>query len=157
VLAVIDPRSAELHPRLFWGNLSLVAASLTWALYSVLIRKVTRDLDVLTASWIAFLGGLPLTLPLGIWEASSQGIGAITPAIVGGVLFLGIISTALAMYLWNFAFNVLDAGLASLTFFAQPLVGAWLGSMILGEEITALFLLGGMLIGIGWLVASRRG
>jgi drug/metabolite transporter (DMT)-like permease len=43
VLAVIDPRNAELSPSLFWGNMSLLAAALTWALYSVLVRKVSKS------------------------------------------------------------------------------------------------------------------
>jgi drug/metabolite transporter (DMT)-like permease len=45
-VAVIDPRNAALDASLFWGNLALLGAALTWALYSVLIRLVT-PLDVL--------------------------------------------------------------------------------------------------------------
>jgi drug/metabolite transporter (DMT)-like permease len=156
VLAVIDPRTAQLSPTLFWGNLSLVAAALTWALYSVLIRKVTRNIDVLSTSLIAFLGGLPVSIPMGFWEVSTQGIGQIGWGVVGGILFLGIISTALAMYLWNTAFARLEAGVASLTFFAQPVVGTILGAVFLGEKITPLFILGGVLIGIGLLISSRE-
>ncbi len=156
VLAVIDPRSARLEPELFIGNLSLLGAALTWALYSVLIRVVTRRLDVLAVSLIAFLGGLPIVVPAGAWELSTSGMGTVTPGIVAGVLFLGIIATALAMVLWNNSFAMLDANLASLTFFAQPVVGTLLGWLFLHERITPLFLLGGCLIGIGLLVASRE-
>ncbi|MBN2385970.1 MAG: DMT family transporter [Anaerolineales bacterium] len=155
VLAVIDPRSAQLSSRLFWGNLSLVAAALTWALYSVLVRRLTREVDVLSTSLIAFAGGLPVCLPLGAWEAATRGYGAISPGVVAGVLFVGVISTALAMFLWNTAFARLEASLASLTFFAQPVVGTLLGVIFLGEQITSLFLAGGFLIGIGLLIASK--
>jgi drug/metabolite transporter (DMT)-like permease len=155
VVAVIDPRNAALSPSFFWGNICLVAAALTWALYSVLIRKVTREADVLTTTLIAFIGGLPVCLPLSGWEAATQGYGIIGPGVVGGILFLGIISTALAMYLWNTAFAVLDAGVASLTFFAQPLVGTLLSVLFLNDRITPLFVIGGVLIGIALLVSSK--
>ncbi len=155
VVAVIDPRSAQLTPDLMAGNLCLVAAALTWALYSVLMRKVTREMDTLAASLLAFFGGLAITVPAGIWETSSgNSFGPITLPVVAGVLFLGIISTALAMYLWNYAFATLEAGIASLTFFAQPVVGAGLGALLLGEQLTPLFLAGGALIGLGLWVAS---
>jgi len=154
VFAVIDPSSAELSPDMFLGNLSLLAAALTWALYSVLVRIVTRKADVLTVSLITFIGGLPLTLPVSIWEMHSIGIGIITPGVIAGILFIGIISTALAMYLWNYAFATLDAGIASLTFFTQPVVGSFLGWAILGEKIAPLFLLGGLMIGVGLVLAS---
>ena len=156
VVAVIDPRSAQLNPDLFLGNLLLLGAAVTWALYSVLVRKATQDLDVLPFSLIAFLGGLPVAVPAGAWELEALGVGEITPGVVGGVLFLGVISTALAMVLWNTAFAYVDASLASLTFFAQPLVGTFLGWLFLGERITPLFLLGGLLIGLGLIISSRE-
>lgn len=155
VVAVIDPRSAALSPTFFLGNLSLVAAALTWALYSVLIRKVTRETDVLTTTLIAFLGGLPVCLPLSGWELATTGLGRISPGVVAGILFLGIISTALAMYLWNTAFARLEAGPASLTFFAQPVVGTLLSVIFLNDRITPLFILGGILIGIALLISSK--
>ncbi|MBU0512067.1 MAG: DMT family transporter [Chloroflexi bacterium] len=164
VIIVLDPRNARLSPDLFWGNLSLIGAALTWALYSVLIRKVTRGgtfstgggLDVLSVSLICFLGGLPLTIPAAAWELGASGMGAITPWVVAGIIYLGVISTGLAMYLWNTAFARLEAGVASLTFFAQPVVGAGLGAIFLGEQLTPLFLLGGGLIGLGLVLAARQ-
>ena len=156
VLAVINPRTAQLYPDLFIGNVLLLGAGITWALYSVLVRKVTQNLDVLPFSLIAFLGGLPVAIPAGAWELSTAGIGEISFGVVGGVLFLGVISTGLAMILWNSAFTMLDAGAASFTFFAQPVVGTFLGWLFLGEKITPLFLLGGALIGVGILISTRE-
>ncbi|HEX5839777.1 MAG TPA: DMT family transporter [Anaerolineales bacterium] len=156
VVAVIDPGSARLEPDLFLGNLFLIGAAITWALYSVLVRKVTQSMDVMLFSLIAFLGGLPVAVPAAAWELTSTSIGEITLGVVGGVLFLGIISTALAMVLWNTAFAYVSAGLASLTFFAQPVVGTLLGWLFLGEQVTPLFLFGGALIGLGMVISSRE-
>ena len=156
VIAVINPRSAQLNPDLFLGNLLLLGAAITWALYSVLVRKLTQNTNVLLFSLVAFIGGLPVSTPAGAWELSTTGIGEISLGIVGGVLFLGVICTALAMVLWNTAFAYLDASLASLTFFAQPIVGTILGWLFLNEMITPLFLLGGLFIGIGLVISSRE-
>lgn len=156
VLVVIDLRDARLTSDFFLGNLSLVAAALTWALYSVLIRRITRKLDTLPVSFIAFFGGLLISIPGGMWESNLQGGGEITFWIGAGIFYLGIISTALAAYLWNKSFELLDAGVASLTFFAQPVVGTLLGVTLLGEEINPLLLIGGGLIGFGlWLAAKE--
>lgn len=154
VLAVIDPRTAELSSSLFLGNMSLLAAGLTWALYSVFVRKVSQNADLLTSSTIMLLGGLPTSIALSIWEINTQGVGEITIGIIGGLLFLGIISTAVAMFLWNYAFAELPAAVASLTFFAQPVVGTLLGWFFLSETITPLFIFGGILITIGILIAT---
>src|SRR5215213_8550075 len=52
VVAVIDPRSAQLNPELFSGNLLLIGAAVTWALYSVLVRKSTQTMEVLPFSLV---------------------------------------------------------------------------------------------------------
>jgi len=156
VVAVIDPRGANFSSSLFVGNISLVAAALTWALYSVLVRKVTRSMDVLSVTLVVFFGGLFITIPASILELQTTPIGEVNPGIILGVLYIGILSTALAMFLWNTAFARLEAGLASLTFFAQPIVGAGLGALFLKEVLTPLFLIGGALIGAGLILAARE-
>lgn len=156
VLAVIDLRTADFSSSLFMGNLSLLAAALTWALYSVLVRKASETSNLLVSSMVMLAGGIPSSILFGIFEVNAQGIGNITPGIVGGIFFLGVISTALAMFLWNYAFAKLPAAVASLTFFAQPIVGTLLGWLFLGEKITPLFILGGILIGIGLVISSSE-
>jgi drug/metabolite transporter (DMT)-like permease len=102
-------------------------------------------------------GGIPSSILFSIFEIQEQGVGEITIGIIAGVLFLGIISTAIAMFLWNYAFAKLPAAVASLTFFAQPVVGALLGWFFLSEKITPLFITGGVLIGIGILISASEG
>ena len=155
VIAVVDPRTASFSPDLFLGNIILVGAALTWALYSVLVSFATRSLAVLPATMVFFWGGLFISIPAAALELRSIPIGSITPGVILGILYLGVVSTALAMYLWNRAFATLEAGMASLTFFAQPVVGAGLGALFLKEQLSVLFLLGGVLIGVGLWLASR--
>ena len=154
VIIVLDPRNVRISPDLFWGNISLIFAAVTWALYSVLIRKLTRGLPVLQVSVVCFMGGLPLTIPASLIEFNTMGIGKLTTGVYWGILYLGVVSTGLAMFLWNLAFARLKAGLASLTFFAQPVVGAGLGALFLGEQLTPLFLIGGVMIGMGLIFTA---
>jgi drug/metabolite transporter (DMT)-like permease len=102
-----------------------------------------------------FVGGLLLTIPAAFVELQSRAIGTIDFGVVLGILYLGIISTAGAMWLWNRAFALVDAATASLTFFAQPLVGALLAAAI-GQQITQALVIGGILIALGVLLAMRR-
>lgn len=149
VLIIIDLRTVDLSSDLFLGNISLVLAAITWAAYSVLVTKFGSGNILVFSTAIFFIGGLPISIPASIYEYYTIGWGVITPQVIWGILFLGIISTALAMYLWNFAFTKLSASQASLTFFAQPIVGVLLGWYLLHEKITLLTLLGGVFIFIG--------
>ena len=157
VLIVLDVRQAALLPQLFLGNLLLSGAALTWGLYSVLVRRTEAAGDMLVRTYWMFMGGILLVTPIAIVEIMNTQLGVITFTVLLGVLYLGVISTAVAMLLWNFAFSKLEAGVASLTFFAQPAVGAILSALLLKEKLPPTFFWGGSFIVFGlWLVSHRR-
>jgi drug/metabolite transporter (DMT)-like permease len=153
VIVIVDPARADFSSAAFSGNIALVIAAITWGLYSVLVRKASAQIDTLLFSLIALFGGLALTIPAAAIELGTRPIGVITPGIIAGVLYLGIISTAAAMWLWNRAFALVDASIASLFFFAQPLVGALLSVIFLRQSMTIALWVGSGLILIGVLLS----
>ena len=77
------------------------------------------------------------------------------PLVWAGVLYVGVVSTALAFYLWNKGFEYIDAATGSLYLFLQPLVGSVLGAMLLGEPLGWGFLAGAALIAGSMYLAAR--
>jgi drug/metabolite transporter (DMT)-like permease len=59
---------------------------------------------------------------------------------------LGIVSTAGGFLLWNRGLQMLNASSGGLFFFFQPVVGALLGWLILGEKVGITFWIGAILI-----------
>lgn len=163
VLLVVDAGRAAAtdgarNPNALFGGALLVIAAVTWALYSVLVRRAgqAHGLSTLTITLGATVVGLMFDLPLAGIELTGMTIGPITPLIVLGVLYLGLVSTALAFHLWNLGFKLLDANTAALCFFAQPVVGATLGVLLLGEPMSFGLALGATLILGGALVSVAR-
>ena len=146
------------NPNALFGGALLVIAAVTWALYSVLVRRAgqAHGLSTLTITLGATVVGLMFDLPLAGIELTGMTIGPITPLIVLGVLYLGLVSTAMAFHLWNLGFKLLDANTAALCFFAQPVVGATLGVLLLGEPLSFGLALGATLILGGALVSVAR-
>ncbi len=155
VLVIIDPTQASFSSATFRGDVALAVAAITWGLYSVMVRQMSAKLDTLVVTLFAFFGGLLLTIPAAVLELPGRPIGEITFPVILGVLYLGIVSTAGAMWLWNRAFALVDASVASLFFFAQPLVGAVLGAL-LGQPITLNLWIGGALIVAGVLLSMLK-
>ncbi len=153
VLVILDLSKADLSSDTFTGNLILAFAALTWGLYSVLVRKVSARFDTLVVTLFGFFGGLFVAVPAAALELPSRPIGVIDSGTILGVLYLGVVSMAGAMWLWNRAFALVDASLASLFFFAQPLVGAFLGVLLLHQAMTPDLWIGGLLIAAGVLIS----
>ncbi len=156
VVAVVDPRKLFMGGEELMGNAILLAAALSWGLYSVLIKMLSTEGSIVEISLFAFLGGLPLSMTAGGFELDLILWHAINAPVILGVLYLGIISTALAMFLWNSSLARVDAGIVSVLFFAQPIVGASLGAVFLGETLDLGFWIGAALIGAGLLLAAHE-
>ena len=78
------------------------------------------------------------------------------PLVWGGVLYLGVVSTAGAFWLWNKGLGMVEASTGALYFFLQPLVGTLLGWLLLGEKPGAAFWAGAALILGGVLFVVRE-
>jgi drug/metabolite transporter (DMT)-like permease len=138
------------------GDALLVVAALTWALYSVLTKAATVRRSVLVATTYSLAFGFVFALPTASLELGGRGLPPVPPLAWWGVLYLGVVSTAVAFYLWNKGLALLDASVASLLFFGQPVVGSALGWLILGESLSPSFCVGAVLVVGGVLLASRE-
>ncbi len=70
---------------------------------------------------------------------------------MAAVLYLGVGATAIAWSLWYRGYAAAPPAVAAAAFFAQPVVGAVLGVLLLGEVLGPAFLGGAILIGGGIL------
>lgn len=129
------------------GGLVLAVAALTWALMSVLVKRVPRNYSQITITFYAILIAAIVISPVAIRQVTKIPAEAwLYPGIISGVLYLGVISTAGAFFLWNKGLQSVEASSGGLYFFFQPLVGTILAWLILGEMVNWSFGLGALLI-----------
>ncbi|WP_446899239.1 DMT family transporter [Clostridium sp. LBM24168] len=129
------------------GALSLVVAALTWALMSVLIKKVSGKYDSLQITIYATSVAVVCLTPFVINNFSVfNNIHFTDLKIIFSLLYLGIISTAIGFVMWNKGLQLMNAGSSGLFFLFQPIVGTLLSWLVLGESISWGFFLGTVLI-----------
>lgn len=138
------------------GGLVLAIAALTWALMSVLVKCIPGDYSQLVVTTYAILSATVVMTPFTVTQMQGVTMALAQPTIWGGVLFIGIVSTAGAFFLWNKGLQMVDAASGSLYFFFQPLVGTLLGWLVLGERVGLAFWLGAALILSGVMLVVRE-
>ncbi|MBV6738651.1 DMT family transporter [Priestia megaterium] len=139
------------------GGISLLMAALTWALMSILIKRVPSSYSPVVVTTYSILVAILVLTPFvykGLGEIHISKLA--DPTIGGGLLYLGIVSTALAFILWNRGLQLLNASSGGLFFFFQPLVGTLLGWLLLGERIGGTFWIGSFLILSGVLLVIKE-
>jgi drug/metabolite transporter (DMT)-like permease len=140
------------------GIAALVAAAVTWGLYSLFLRLITQKQSSLTATGISNTLGffilLPLFLPRGGEVVATV---AARPVLGAAIVYLGIVSTFLGFTLWTLGLQqVTSVSASSLMFFCQPLAGTLLGMLVIHERVTAQTIIGSGLILTGLVVSMVR-
>ncbi|ANY68079.1 hypothetical protein BBD42_17545 [Paenibacillus sp. BIHB 4019] len=147
---------SEMDSSIQLGGVSLLIAALTWALMSVLIKRVPGQYSQMVITCYTTLVAIVLITPFTISRLPELDYQAMMhPTVWGGLLYLGVISTACAFLLWNRGLQMLNASSGGLFFFFQPIVGTFLGWLLLGEQIGLSFWIGTIFIFIGVLFVIR--
>ncbi|CEE02643.1 protein of unknown function DUF6 transmembrane [Caldibacillus thermoamylovorans] len=150
VFLIVGIGNMDLSSKL--GGLSLVTAALTWALMSVLVKLLPSAYSQIVVTTYSIMVALTVLTPFVLPRLHKIPFSELTqPTIWGGVLYLGIISTACGFLFWNRGLQMLNASSGGIFFFFQPVVGALLGWLILGESLGIMFWIGSILIFIGVL------
>jgi drug/metabolite transporter (DMT)-like permease len=148
--------TVRLAPR-WQGDLLLLLSGVCFASYSLLGRPLlARHPSIRVTTW-SFLWGLVTTAPLAAVEWQVGRRPAWTWASVAAVLYLGVVITGLGYLVWNWALERVSASRAAIYLNVQPLVGALLGVVWLGEPLSLFTATGGALVVLGlWLALTGR-
>lgn len=125
------------------GDLLLLLAPLTWAVYSVHGKRVLAWCSPLEATAHASLFGTLLLLPMAAAEGGSMRIGAWGWI---AILQLAVLGTVVGFVWWYEGVRAIGAGRSALFVNLVPLFGILMAAAFLGEAIRWPHLAGGILV-----------
>jgi drug/metabolite transporter (DMT)-like permease len=149
-----DPRSF-VSGDVGMGELMMLAAVASWALYTILGRRVLGALSPLAATNYAALWG---TLLLAL--AAAPHFDTLYPSqfdwpMVVSLLYLGVFGTALAFVWYYMSVKKLGASVTSIFNNLVPVFGVAISVFVLGEPLLVSMLVGGAVTIVGVLMVSR--
>jgi drug/metabolite transporter (DMT)-like permease len=151
---VLNGTVLKIHPL---GDALALVAALSWAVYSVVIRRFDGRYSTWFVTRKIFFYGILTMLP---FIACGMGGGLhldklAIPVVTGNILFLSVVASMLCFYSWNLVLEKIGTIRASNYMYTQPLVSLACSVTILGEPFTPIALLGTVLILVGIYVAER--
>ena len=137
------------------GDLWMLLAAISFALYSILIKQKPAGLGMLSFQLSTFIIGLLFLMPFYIWESVNTDfqIQSIDKNIFYSILYLGLFASLFSYILWGKAVELLGPMKSSMIYYTLPIFSGFLAYLILGEEIENIHLLSMLLILIGVLTA----
>jgi drug/metabolite transporter (DMT)-like permease len=137
------------------GELFMFCAVTSWALYTIIGRKVLTGLSPIAATNYAALFG---TLLLGL--AAAPEFGTLHAAqfdwtMIAALLYLGVGGTALAFVWYYMSIRKVGASVASIFNNLVPVFGVAISVLVLGEPLLPSMLVGGGVAIVGVFMVSR--
>lgn len=137
------------------GDLWMLLAAISFALYSILIKYKPVGLGTRSFQLSTFVIGLLFLTPFYIWESANTNfqIQEINKNIFLSILYLGVFASLFSYILWGKAVEILGPTKPSMIYYTLPIFSGLLAYLILGEKILHIHLLSMLLILIGVLIA----
>ncbi len=137
-----------------FGDSLIFAGYAAWSIYTLAAKPLLDRHDPTRIS----LWAIALTVPPLVLIAALQPLDVerALPAL-GWIVVLAFTATALATYAWNRALGAMSAGTLAAFIFVQPVVGAIMGGLVLGEVVSPLAAVGTLVAIAGVVLAALRG
>lgn len=140
------------------GDLLTLLAALSWAFYSLIIRKMTRRYPTVFITRKIFFYGVLTILPAFLLHPLQPDFDILLkPIVLSNLLFLAVLASLICYVLWNVVLKQLGTVRASNYIYLNPLVTMVASMMILQEQITLFALIGAGCIVCGVYLAERKG
>lgn len=143
------------------GNFLVVLANLAWTGYAILTKKQLRhhlSPLILTTSMF-LLGFLSMSVITVIMNTPYRLYNSFINAPLSahaGVLFMALVSGGLAYFLFEKGQKTIEASEANIFLYLPPLITTPLAYLWLGEPVTSAFVIGGLIIAGGVILAQTK-
>ena len=161
VIAFVGSVMLALKNGLVWGDsilgdLLALLAAFVWAFYSMALKKLNRNYMTLFITRKLFFYGILSALPLLLMEESQIDWQTFKqPEVWGNLLYLGLICSMAAYFIWGITVKRIGAVRASNYFYLSPIISMISAAIWFGERTNAIAYIGCVLILAGVIIAEK--
>ena len=138
------------------GDLLALLAAFVWAFYSMALKKLNRTYTTLFITRKLFFYGILSALPLLAMEESQIDWQIFKqPEVWGNLLYLGLICSMAAYFIWGITVKRIGAVRASNYFYLSPIISMIAAAIWFGERTNAIAYIGCVLILAGVIMAEK--
>jgi drug/metabolite transporter (DMT)-like permease len=141
-------------PNRVLGDVLILTGLAFESAHTVLGTRFSRRYDALTVLTLSLTGSCVLWLPTLGFYAFQHNLALPSMTGVAGVLYLAFVVSLACYLVWFSVLRRSGATLGALSLLAQPVVGALLGILLLGDPLAPSTLLGGACVVVCLVLAS---
>ncbi len=155
VVLLQSGHNASAQSSSFLGDLFIVGASASFAIYTVFGKRATRQHGAIPIIAFSYAAGALTLFPFTYSAVLSFDYGALTTKAWLAFLYMTVVSSTICYIFFYYALNRLAASRISAFAYLQPVVASLLAVPMLDEPITAAMMGGGSLVLAGVFLTER--
>ncbi len=136
------------------GDLWILAATVSWALYTVYLRRRPK-IRLASFMFLTAIIGLAVLAPFYWWEHVHVRPVPLAPETFWAVAYLSVVASVIAYMAYNRAVEILGPNVAGLTSYLLPVFGVTLAILLLGESFRLFHAAGIALLLTGVYLATK--
>jgi drug/metabolite transporter (DMT)-like permease len=156
LLLILHEGNPDLGSSTFLGNIYTLINTLSWALFTVVIKRMLEKYSPVTVMKWVFFFGMFTNIPLGYSEWSVTDWSAITIKAWISIGFVVVFATYLGYLLLTFGLRRLSPTIVSSYTYTQPVIAAVVATMIGQDSISVTDVFSALLIFAGVFLVSRQ-
>jgi len=156
LLLILQNGTPDISSSTFIGDTYTLVNTISWAFYTVIIKRMLERYHPITVMKWTFLFGMLINLPLGYNQWSTMDWSAISLNAWLAIGFVVVFATYLGYLLITFGLRKLSPTVVSTYTYTQPIIAAYLASLMGQDHITLVMVISALLIFAGVFVVSRQ-
>jgi drug/metabolite transporter (DMT)-like permease len=154
LLLILQNGTPDIASTTFLGDIFTLVNTISWALFTVVIKRMLERYHPVTVMKWVFTFGMLTNIPLGYNQWSTMDWSAISLIAWLEITFVVIGATYLGYLLITFGLRRLSPTIVSTYTYTQPIIAAYLASIMGQDRIDLVMILSALLIFAGVFVVS---
>lgn len=156
LLLILQNGTPDLSSRTFIGDVYTLINTISWAFYTVIIKRMLEKYHPVTVMKWTFFFGMFTTVTLGYPQLSTMDWSIIPLKGWLGIGFVIVFATYLGYLLISFGLRRLSPTIVSTYTYINPIIAAYLASILGQDHIDLVMVISALLIFAGVFVVSRQ-
>ena len=154
LLLILQNGTPDLSSSTFLGDIYTLVNTISWAFYTVIIKRMLEKYHPVTVMKWTFLFGMLINIPTGYNQWSTMNWSSIPLTAWLEIGFVLVFATYLGYLLISFGLRRLSPTIVSTYTYIQPIIAAYLASLMGHDHIDLVMIISALLIFAGVFVVS---
>jgi len=154
LLLILQNGTPDLSSSTFLGDIYTLVNTISWAFYTVIIKRMLEKYHPVTVMKWTFLFGMLINIPTGYNQWSTMNWSSIPLTAWLEIGFVLVFATYLGYLLISFGLRRLSPTIVSTYTYIQPIIAAYLASLMGQDHIDLVMIISALLIFAGVFVVS---